>query len=92
MISVNGLSGEILVGGRKAANLGRWSLSGDKGSFICEAAALDADDYLLSLPSARVLRLHVGTRRWTFRGVEVGGDGPQLTISGTGTPRIEERA
>lgn len=91
-ISANGLSGEITIGGRKAASLGRWSLDGQMGNvLLVDAAVLQTDEYLIGLPTPPVLRLHVGERTWVWRGVSVGGAGDRLTISCSGAPTIVDR-
>lgn len=89
--NAKGLSGEVLIGGRKAVKLGRWELNSVGGGFICEAAATETDDYLMQMPSPRVLRLSVGSKIWIWRNVTVGGAGDQLTISGSGRMKIEDR-
>lgn len=88
----NGLSGEILVGGRRAVRLGKWELNGLGGGFTCEATVLEEDNYLIQMPSVRVLRLVVGQKLWIWRGVTIGGGGGQITITGSGRMKVEDRA
>lgn len=89
--TANGLSGEVKVGGRTAVKLGKWELKSEGNGFVCEAAALDTDGYLMQMSSTRVLRLFVGKKTWTWRNVTVGGGGDHITISGSGRFKLEDR-
>jgi hypothetical protein len=82
---------QVTIAGRTAARLGRWELKTVGSSFIVEAAVTESDDYLLSMPSKRGLRLNVGKNVYVWKNVEVGGGGDQLTISGSGKMTLVPR-
>lgn len=82
MIVVSGIGGEVLVGYQKAATLQRWTLR--DGLLTGESAAVD--DYWLSQPYAKTLRVPVGKSVWMWRDVDVTFTGATLLVRVSGSP------
>lgn len=85
-LTASGPSGEIRVGGRQAAKLGKWTYQTDgKGGWTCSAAlAAVTDAYLMDSSGVRELRLHAGSQTWRYRGVTISATGASMTASGQG--------
>lgn len=90
--NAKGPSGEVKIGGRTAVKLGKWELNSIGGGFTCEATVIEEDNYLIQMPPPRVLRLNIGTKTWTWRNVTLSSAGGQVTITGSGRMKIEDRA
>lgn len=88
-LTATGPHGELRVGGRAAAKLGKWVLtSSDEGVSIVTAPTADVDEYWLWSSGIKELRLSTGSKQWRWREVEVGYGGSTMTITVTGKPTI----
>lgn len=85
---VTGTGGEVQAGGRRAAALGAWTLTGKPDAWEVSATATETDPYWLETAAVFRLTLHVGTRRWRYSGVRVAVDSGQAHITGTGKAEI----
>lgn len=85
-LKASGLSGVVRVGGRVAAELGRWTFEGSSSAWVVEAKLLEDDPYLLEYDAPKELRLDLGTRTWRFRDVVATQGVGDITITGSGRP------
>ena len=84
-ITLTGTSGLLKIGGRKVADLGRWTLTRDPGGFTCSAPASKIDEYWVNYGGPYELHLYVGTQTWRWKDVDIMGREP-MTIHGKGKP------
>lgn len=82
-LGVEGVSGEVRVGGRVAARLGAWSATRDKAADAWQigAALAEVNDLWLDGPGPFELRLHIGRSVWRWRGVDLQRDGGSVSIT-----------
>ena len=83
-MKVTGVSGQLKVGGRVAASLGRWSYDGTPAGWKVEADTSDVDEFWFDNERPMDLWLDVGQQAWKWRGVTVKGQS-RVTISGQGS-------
>lgn len=82
-MKMSGVRGEVRVGGRVAANLGRWSFDGTSKDWTVEATATDIDEYWIESGGPFDLHLHIGENIRRYRDVRVSGRSPLMVRGGT---------
>ena len=82
-MKMTGKTGQLKVGGRHAATLGRWSFDGNDHGWTLEADTVAIDDYWFATSGPFTLHLEVGKQIWKWRGVTVTGQS-RVTVSGVG--------
>jgi hypothetical protein len=88
-VNVTGQTASITVGGRCAARMGKWRLSGTPSEgWSVEADLLEVNTIWLESATALMLSLDVGTKRWNWRGVSVERSGNHITVTGAGAPEV----
>lgn len=86
-MKARGRSGRIRVGGREAAALGRWKLTGTSLQWTVEADLISTDEFLMASNGPFEVRLNVGRGEWIWRKASLGESAP-LTITVSGRPEM----
>jgi hypothetical protein len=87
--TATGATGEIRVGGRVAAQIGKWQLMAAGGNaYTVIGPTVEVNEFLLFGENKKELRLPVGAKEWRWRDVSVGFDGSQVTVVVTGKPDV----
>ena len=87
-MNLKGASGTLSAGGREAGILQNWTLSHLEVGSVIRAAMEPVNLFWLEHSSRFDLLLHVGSKVWRWRGIEVSIDQGQMRAQVEGKPEV----
>lgn len=87
-MNLRGASGTLLAGGREAARLRNWTMEHLEVGSVIRATVESVNPFWLDHCPRFDLLLHIGSRVWRWRGVEVLIDQGQMKAQVEGKPEV----